>query len=189
MIHQVCFGAVAMFTPPACQSATTNTTLPTVVTGVFTPSLTATGQTGVGLLRVSSTPAVSTQILVDGQIADSWGLNWLEVAPGSHTVCFTHLEGYTEPPCQNVSVVAGSTTTVPANFAQGGEMRVVTSPAVPGTVTVDGVARDSWGIWTDFPAGSDTVCFGSVPGFANTPACQPVTVSAGAETDVTGAYS
>ena len=36
-----------------------------------------------GLLRVTSSPAVPTQILVDGQIADSWGLTWLKLAPGS----------------------------------------------------------------------------------------------------------
>src|ERR1700682_4339842 len=40
-----------------------------------------------GLLRVTQplSSAVRTQILVDGQIADSWGLNWLKEAPGSHT--------------------------------------------------------------------------------------------------------
>jgi hypothetical protein len=189
-VHQVCFGAVKGFTPPACQSATTTTgPLPTIVTGVFLPSLTAVGQNGVGMLRVTSQPPVATQVLVDGQIADSWGLNWLELAPGTHAVCFAHLEGFTEPPCQNVAVVAGLTTPVLGSFAQRGELRVITSPAVPGTVSVDGVARDSWGIWTDLPAGLHTVCFGAVTGHANTPACQTISVNPGVETDVTGVYS
>jgi len=188
-IHQVCFGAVKGFTPPACQSATTTTgALPTLVTGVFVPSLTAGGQTGVGYLRVTSTPAVPTQILVDNQIADSWGLNWLELAPGAHTVCFAHVYGYTEPPCQSATVVAGLTTTVAGSFAQRGELRVLTSPAVPGTISVDGVARDTWGIWTDFPVGSHSVCFGAVTGFVNTPVCQTISVNPGVETDVTGVY-
>src|SRR6202011_4396214 len=46
-----------------------------------------------GLLRVVSSPALATQILVDGQIADSWGLTWLKLPPGAHTVSFTHVEG------------------------------------------------------------------------------------------------
>jgi hypothetical protein len=189
-IHQVCFGAVAGFATPACQSATTSTgALPTIVTGLFLPSLGAPGQTGKGYLRVISTPAVPTQILVDGNIADSWGLNWLELAPGVHTVCFAHVDGYLEPPCQNATLVAGLTTTVPASFAQRGQLRVLTSPAAPGTILVDGVARDSWGVWTDFTVGLHQVCFGAVAGFSNTPACQTVSVNPGVETDVTGVYS
>ena len=47
-----------------------------------------------GLLRVTSSPALSTQVLVDGQIADSWGLNWLKETPGTHTVCIAHVEGW-----------------------------------------------------------------------------------------------
>src|ERR1700737_4601096 len=52
-----------------------------------------------GMLRVTSSPALATQVLVDGQIADSWGLNWLKETPGTHTVCFAHVEGGTDPQC------------------------------------------------------------------------------------------
>jgi hypothetical protein len=86
-----------------------------------------------------------------------------------------------------VSVSAGNTTTVTGTFTQRGSLRVITSPAVAGTVSVDGVPRDDWGMWTDVPTGAHQVCFGDVPG-KTPPACQNVTVNAGALTTVTGVY-
>jgi hypothetical protein len=74
-------------------------------------------------------------------------------------------------------------------FTQRGFLRVTTSPAAPGTIAVDGVPRNDWGMWTDIPTGSHTVCFGGVVGYASTPPCQPATVNPGVETDVTGTYS
>jgi hypothetical protein len=111
------------------------------------------------------------------------------LAPGSYTVSFTHVEGYTEPAPQPVTVRGGASTKVTGSFTQRGSLRVTTSPAVAGTILVDGIPRNDWGMWTDIEVGSHTVCFGSAPGFANPPACQTVTVSAGIETDVTGTYS
>ena len=141
-----------------------------------------------------ASPAVPTQISIKAgvgspHIADSWGLTWLELAPGSYTVSFSHVQGWTEPPPQTVTVTAGNTTTVTATFTQRGLLHVFTAPAVAGTVSVDGTARDDWGVFTDIPTGPHTVCFGAAIGFANTPACQTVTVNAGVETDVTGTYS
>src|SRR5581483_1036996 len=46
-----------------------------------------------GLLRVTTSPASASQLLVDGHIDDSWGLTWVKLAPGSHTVHFSHVEG------------------------------------------------------------------------------------------------
>ena len=36
----------------------------------------------VGLLRVTTDPAVASQILIDGAPADSWGLSWVKVPVG-----------------------------------------------------------------------------------------------------------
>jgi hypothetical protein len=192
--HEVCFGAVADYNPPPCQTISVTAGNLTNVTGTFVSNPGAPGQSGMGLLRIASSPAVATQITITPQggspfLADTWGLNWLELAPGSYTVSFSHVQGYTEPAPQTVTITAGATTMVPANFTQRGFLRVTTSPAVAGTITVDGVPRDDWGMWTDLPTGSHTVCFGAAAGFANTAGCQTVTVSAGVETDVTGTYS
>jgi hypothetical protein len=187
--HQVCFGLVPNYTPPACQAVTVSAGATTTVTGTFTSSPGAPGQTNVGLLRVTTSPAVASQITVDGNIGDTWGLNWLEIGSGSHTICFASVQGYTTPACQTVTVSAGATTTVTGSFVQRGFLRVLTSPAVAGTIFVNGIPSDAWGLWTDMPTGTYQVCFAVVSGYANTPACQSAVVSAGATTTVTGTYS
>ena len=81
---------------------------------------------------------------------------------------FTHIEGYTDPAPQTVNVVAGQTTTVQGNFVLRTVLRVITNPAVPGTISVDAIPRDDWGMWTDIPSGAHQVCFGPVPGLVRT---------------------
>jgi len=186
--HQVCFGAVQDFDAPSCQNVTVNAGQQTTITGTYTSDPGQPGETGKGYLRVTTSPPLASQILVDGVISDSWGLNWLSLAPGSHTLSFTHVEGYTEPAPQQVVITAGQTTTVNATFTQRGSLRVLTNPALWATISVDGVARDDWGLWTDLPIGQHQVCFGDVQGYT-TPICQTVTVSAGQLTTVTGNYS
>jgi RHS repeat-associated protein len=191
--HTVCFGAVANFDPPACQTATVTAGTQTTITGTFTSNPLAPAQSGMGWLRTATAPPVASQITIkpsagNPYIADSWGLSWLELAPGSYTVSFRHVPGYTEPAPQVVTIAAGATTVVPATFTERGTLRVLTSPAVGGTIVVDGVPRDDWGMWTDIPTGSHTVCFGAAAGY-HPPACQTATITAGVETDLTGIYS
>jgi hypothetical protein len=121
-------------------------------------------------------------------IADSWGLNGLELAPGIYTVIFTHVPGFIEPSPRQVTIARGSTVNVLATFKKEGTLRVRTWPPAPGTILVDEVPRDDWSLSTDFPVGTHKVCFGPAAGFSTTPACQTVTVSAGAITTVTGVY-
>jgi hypothetical protein len=185
--YSVCFGAVAGYNPPACQTATVTAGATTTVVGDFTVNGSAAGPSNVGLLRVTTSPALPSQITVDGNIADTWGLNWLQIAPGSHTVCFSAVQEYTTPACQSVTVTSGATTTVTGTFTERGFLQVQTSPAVAGTISINGVAADDWGVYTDEPVGTYTVCFGAVAGDP-TPACQSSTVTAGATTTVTGTY-
>ena len=167
----------------------------TSVTGTFTSSPGAPGQSGVGFLRVTqSSGAVASQITIKpsagtAYLADTWGTNWLELPPGSYAVSFAHVEGYTEPAPSVVTITTGVTTVVTGAFTQRGFTHVSTSPAVAGTVLMDGITRDDWGMFTDVPTGSHTVCFGSTPTFASAPACQSVTITAGALTNLTGTYS
>ena len=139
-------------------------------------------------MRVVTSPAVPSQISVDGAIADTWGLEWVKQPPGPHQVCFRAVAGYTAPACQNVTLTAGATSTVTGTFVPRGYLQVSTSPAVASPIRVDGVARDNWGVYTDLPTGSHEVCFGAVAGYTPPP-CQTVQVTAGSTTSVTGTFT
>ncbi|MGH3656208.1 MAG: RHS repeat-associated core domain-containing protein, partial [Micromonosporaceae bacterium] len=185
--YRVCFGAVADHAPPPCQDVVLAPGAVREVTGTYTPSPGAAGPSGHGYLRVTTNPAVASQIVVDGVPRDSWGLTWVKFAPGEHTVCFTDIDGYTTPACQSIEVTAGATTEVQGRFVQRGVIKVETSPPVPATITIDGIARNNWAVWTDLPAGGYQVCFGQVPAHV-APPCRYVTLTPGATTTVTGTY-
>jgi len=157
--------------------------------GQFTSSPGAKGPdpSSYGFLRVTTRPSVPSQILVNGIPRDEWGLNWVKVAPGDYTVGFRGVYGHTTPSSATLRVTAGQTTTHEGAFQVHGSLRVVTSPALPATISIDGVPRDDWGMWQSMPPGSYTVSFESVPGFT-TPASQTATVTAGQLTTVTGTY-
>jgi hypothetical protein len=188
--HEVCFGPTAGFDPPnpACQTVMLTAGQQTTLTGNYTSDAQAAGPQGTGQLRVTTSPALPSQILVNGVPMDSWGLTWVDLAPGTYTVTFTHVEGWTEPELLPVTVTAGQTTVVQGSFVQRGELHVVTSPAVPAQITMDGTVMNNWGVFTDVPVGSHQVCFGWAPS-AVAPPCQTVTVTAGALTTITGTYT
>ena len=188
--YQVCFGAVADWNTPACQTAVLTAGVTTVITGTFTANAGAPGAAaGFGLLRVQTSPAVPSQILVNGIPRTDWGLDWVKLPPGTYTVSFGGVKDMTAPAPQVVTVTAGNTTVVTGTFIVRGWLRAVTSPAVPATISVDGVPRDDWGMWTSFEPGTYQVCFGSVSGFTGTPVCQTQPVTAGLLTTVTGTYT
>ncbi len=183
--YEVCWGAVAGFDPPPCETVTVTAGVTTQVTGAFTASG-ATGPSGYGMLRATTSPALPAQISVDGVPMDTWSLTWAKLAPGSHEVCWSDLEGYSTPSCESVTIVDGVTTVVVGNYSQRGALRVDTAPAVPSTITVDGYPRDDWGVWTDLPAGTYEVCF--EPFGSSAPPCETAVVTAGALTTITGLF-
>jgi hypothetical protein len=170
-----------------------------LVTGAFTANPAALGDTDSFLLRVSTNPAVPTQIGLssygDAVVADSWGLTWVKLPRVRHTLCFGDVAGFAPlsgfDQCRVVwggDHAPGEVVEVTQQFARIGVLRVTTSPPTPTTIVVDGVARNDWGMWTDFPNGQHTVCFTNVPG-KKAPPCQTVTVTPGQTTTVTGSFS
>lgn len=149
-----------------------------------------------GILRVMSHPAVKTTISVDGTPRDDYGL-WTYVEPGQHTVTFGPVAGYDTPMSQTVSVKAGALAVVTGEFVvdanateslAGGMLRVISDPAVPTMISVDGKARDAFGLnWLTIEPGTHVISFSDVPGFI-TPAPQTVEVVEGLETLVTGTF-
>jgi hypothetical protein len=167
--------------------------------GMFTATLNANDPNGgsasssttisvaTSFLRVTTNPAVPGKIIVDGVPRDEWGLAWMKIAPGTHTVSFGGLNGLGTPADQTVTVTAGATKEVVGNYAAYGYLRVITNPAVASTISVNGVPRDDWGMWTALPPGTYTMHFGAVAGF-NPPADMSATVMAGSTTTITGDF-
>src|SRR2546428_3284710 len=137
------------------------------------------------LLRVTTNPALPGKIIVDGVPRDEWGLAWMKIAPGTHTVSFGGLNGLATPTAQTVTTTSGATTTVQGNYGANGYLRVITNPALASTISVNGVPRNDWGMWTALPPGTYTVHFGLVAGY-NPPADQTAIVTAGAPTAIPG---
>src|SRR3990172_8351591 len=54
-------------------------------------------ETEPALLRVTTNPPVAGKILVDGVARDEYGLAWLKIEPGAHTVAFSDLSGVPAP--------------------------------------------------------------------------------------------
>lgn len=186
---EVCFGPVAGFTAPGCEQFTTSGA-PVTVTGDYVGAPGAPGPVGLGMLRVTTEPAVPSTISVDGEVRDDWGLNWLQLAPGSYEVCFGDVPGFGTPACEQAVVTAGATATVVGQFDTLGLLAVSTDPAVESTISVNGLPRDDWGVWLPITAGDHEVCFspaktGQVP----VEVCQNATVTAGQTASVTGLFA
>lgn len=178
---EVCFGAVAGYATPACQTVTLTAGTRTVVDGVFSPSAGAPGLAGpVGQLRVATSPSVPSTMLLDGIPISTWSIDWVRMSPGQRTVCFTDVPGYTTPPCRTVTITAGTTTTSTATFERRGTLRVTTSPPTNATISVDGVDRNQWGLFTDALPGTHEVC----AAFRAGPACAQAEVTPGAVTTI-----
>jgi len=145
-------------------------------------------QPGPALLRVTTNPALPGKIIVDGVPRDEWGLAWMKIAPGRHLVSFGGLNGLATPAAQTVTVTSGATATVQGNYGVNGYLRVITNPALASTISVNGVPRNDWGMWTALPPGTYTVHFGLVAGY-NPPADQTAIVSAGSTMTITGTFT
>jgi ABC-type transport system substrate-binding protein len=188
--YTVSFGAVKDYATPSPQTVTLTSGGYQEVTGVFTSSPGSPGPDPAtyGMLRLTTNPAVSSMIYIDGQWASPWGLNWVKLSPGTHTLHWSDVPGWITPADQQFTITAGQTTTIDKAWTHCGSLRVISSPAVPSTVYVNGIPRNDWGMWADIPPGTYTVTFGAVPGYT-TPVGQTVTLTAGGYQEVTGVFT
>jgi hypothetical protein len=137
---------------------------------------------------VETSPAVPGRIVVDGLRRADWGLTWVKTPVGLHQVCFTDVPGFSTPACRIVSVTEGQTTTTIGEYLPLGLIKVDVAPAgTPVDVIIDGTPRNQFGAFMFMEPGSHLVCGAGTFGFS-TPTCQTVTVTAGAQTNVTLTY-
>ncbi|MCX6521145.1 MAG: M36 family metallopeptidase [Actinobacteria bacterium] len=192
--HEICWGDVSgPWQAPACQSVTVIAGATTQVTGTFvstpTPAPGPAPQLGpTGFLRVSTSPAVASRVVVDGIPRADWALTWVKMPVGVHEVCFTDVVGFVTPPCQQVLVEQGATTTVAGAFSPLGLLQVAVAPAgLPVDVLVDGEPHNQFGSFAFVEPGTHEVCGTARPGWA-TPACTTVVVGSGSLAQVTLTY-
>lgn len=133
-----------------------------------------------GLLRVSTSPSVPSTIFIDGSAVKQFSLDWVPVEPGPHEVCFSDVPGHTTPACSNVLVSQDLTTSLVGEFGVAGTLRVTTDPASDVPISVDGVPRNQWGLFTSIAPGTYTVC----AGFISSDACDTAVVTSGATTQI-----
>jgi phenylpyruvate tautomerase PptA (4-oxalocrotonate tautomerase family) len=187
-MHNVSFGPVPGYDAPANQMVQVYAGHSTYVTGKFAENPNAAGPSGFGYLRVTSSPALPTTISVDGIPRDTWGLSWLKLSPGTHVVSFSDVSDHLTPAPITVEVKEGEVTEAVGSFVLEGGLTIVTAPPKSATIYIDGVARDSWGVWLVLPEGRYTISFGNIPGQHVTPAPQSVLVIPGQITLVIGQY-
>lgn len=140
------------------------------------------------LLRVTTDPAVPGKVIVDGVPRDEWGLNWVKIAPGTHTVSYGEIYGTRAPPPETVTLTSGVTREVRGEYLVYGSLRVTTEPALPATIFVNGEPANDWGVWRAVPPGDYTVSFGRVEGYTP-PAPSTVTLGSGGFEHVIGQFT
>jgi len=194
-LYAVSFGSVAGYRAPPAQGVEVVAERLTTVTGVYTWDGVSEGPdpNSYGLLRVTTrlsdgTTGVMTQVIVDGIPRDEWGLSWLKLQPGEHTLSFSNTWNYGTPVPQTFTITAGGTTTLEGVFQVHGWLRVLTDPPTPGTIFVTGEPRNDWGMWQSVPPGTYTVSFGPIAG-TNAPSDQVVSVTGMSLTTVVGRYT
>lgn len=143
----------------------------TIVSGAITEVVA--NFTELGNIHVTTSPPMPATISVDGQPVNDWGF-WTYLASGQYTVTFESIDGYITPSPVITTVAAGVTTNIVGTYTVGanvvvpsphGFLRVQTSPAVPSTIFINGITRDTWGLnWVKLVPGAYTLDLTDVPG-------------------------
>lgn len=145
-----------------------------------------------GMLRITSSPPVPTVISADGLERSSWGLDWLQVQPGTYEICFEDVPGFVTPGCRDVPVSSGVTGVSVGDFVAQGNL--IVSAAVNGSgapvdavITIDGQPSGEGGVSTFRDPGFHEVCWGPAVDLAP-PSCQIVELLPGQILPVAGGY-
>lgn len=192
--HRVCWGDVVGYQAPPCTDVAVTAGAQATVRGTFTTSASpspgpapALGTTG--FLRVTTTPAVTSRIVVGGIPRGDFGIGPVRFPVGQHQVCFEDVPGFSTPPCQNVTVAQGAVSTVNGTFSRLGLLKVDVTPAgLPVDVVVDGAPRNRFGLFTSIEPGTYQVCGTAVSGYA-TPACVSAVVASGQQATLALTYT
>lgn len=169
--YNVSFGDVEGYTTPSHVTVEVVAGENTSVVGEFLSSPGALGPdpSSFGYLRLYTEPAIKTMIFLDGHWMSYWGLDWAKLSPGEYELTFSDVDEFIAPPPMTLRIQAALLTEMRAPFSVAANLRVQTSAPVNGTIYIDGVPRNSWGLWMDLDAsegyGNITLSFGDVQGY------------------------
>lgn len=154
----------------------------------------------VGSLRVTLAPPAAVpsggRWRVDGGTWQLGDATLGGLAPGQHTISFRAADGYTSPPNQDVTIVAGQTATATGTYTTGtatGALLVSLGPAEAVAAgaqwCVDGGAWQTTGTTVgNLAPGAHTVSFKALAGWSRPPDL-PVTITAGQTATGGGSYT
>ena len=190
--YEICFDDVPGFATPGCRNVPVSSGL----TGVSVGEFTAQGNLVVSATLSGSGAPVEGVISIDGQPAGEGGVSTFR-DPGLHEVCWGAVADLAPPSCQIIDLLPGQVLPISGVYdtspgAPGpgphGFLRTVSNPAVPTTITVDGIAASQWSTeWVPHAPGTYEICFSDVPGYI-TPDCQSIVIVEGATTTVSGDF-
>jgi glucose/arabinose dehydrogenase len=192
-MYEVCFADVPGLVTPPCRSATVGSDVTTVTQG----DMVSQGTLVAGATAAGSGAVVDSVISIDGANVSKAGVSTAR-DPGQHEVCWGLVPDFQAPPCEIVTVLSGINATATGVFAPSpgapgatdpvGLLRVVTLPAAPATIFLDGLPLTQWSVdWVPTPVGSHEVCYSDVPERV-TPPCETVTIVSGMTTLVTANF-
>lgn len=150
-----------------------------------------------GAIQVSILPAgavtAGAQWQIDGGAFQNSGATVAGVAPGSYTIAFKPISGWTAPANLTITVPAGQTATASGTYTQlTGSVRVSIAPqeaiAAGAQWQIDGGPLQNSGVTlSGIIPGTHTVAFKTIPGWT-TPASQTVTINANETLVLGGSY-
>jgi C1A family cysteine protease len=185
--HKIRFTTITGWATPPSQDVEVVASETAVATGVYTEQS--------GSITVSITPdTVDGKWRVDGDEWQESGATVENLSVGSHTVSFSHVDGWITPSPETVTVAADQTTSVPGVYSRtgGGIICAITpDPAAKSGAAWKVDDEEGWhasGVTIRrLSAGSHTITFKDLPGWI-TPPQQKVTVLANQITDAASVY-
>jgi len=176
--HTISFDSVTGYLTPEPMTVNLYKDQTIRVTGTYIPDI--------GTLSVTTVP-VNGSIRVDGTYKGTG--SWTgTLSPGSHTISFDSVTGYSTPESQTVYLFKDQTIKVTGTYIQDtGTLSVTTAP-VSGSITVDGIYRGT-GSWTGrLSTGGHTVTFGPVTGYS-APQSITITIDKNSTTTISQTYT
>jgi hypothetical protein len=105
--HRLCFQEVGGYLAPPCRNVRITEGAVTSVTGTFRPA---------GTLYVRTEPEGVGGAITVGGVARDIGPVTVPLAEGAHQVCFEPAGGWTAPPCRDLQIIAGQTSTAVGTY-------------------------------------------------------------------------